>query len=254
VSFAWLEDDDVLQANSAIGSTNDDLGAPVTDTNYRLRFLLDNTGDKDEEDGYILRYSINAGVDWISVTTTSNYVRSVASGQALSDGDATAQRLGSGSFDEGDYDENGAITSYIFAQGQESEHEFCIQFRSADISTETILLHIEFDNTTVIDGYTNTPSTTFTAEVPAPEVADNLAITDAATADAQRGIGVQDDATATDSATADVSDPQVSAQDDVTITDAATADVQRGIDAQDDLTVADSATTSVTRQVSAQDD
>ena len=49
-SFAWLQDDADLEANTAIGSTNDQLTSPTLDSNYRLRFLLQNTGDKDDEE------------------------------------------------------------------------------------------------------------------------------------------------------------------------------------------------------------
>ena len=167
-SFAWLEDDDVLEANTPIGSTNDNLaGDADLDTNYRLRFLLQNDGNKDETDGYKLRYSINAGVDYNDVTAGSSYVISTDSVQALADGDSTAQMIGVGTFDEGYYDESsGVIASYTLTQAQESEHEFCIQFVSGDAG-QTILLQVKFDNDNNLDGYTNTPSTTTAAAVPA---------------------------------------------------------------------------------------
>ena len=180
-SFAWRNDDGTEVTATWIGSTNDDLSSPSTDTNYRLRYLLQNTGDKDEADGFIIRYNVDAA-GWVTVTSTSSYVRSFASaydGSGFTDGDATAQRIGAGTHDEGDCDDDGTIASYTFAQAQESEHEFCIQFRSADIGNNTIELRIEYDDgITPLDLYINTPSTTFTAAVasstPIPDHATKL--------------------------------------------------------------------------------
>ena len=158
-SFAWLEDDGDLEANTAIGATNDDFANPIVDTNYRLRFLLQNTGAKDLADGFRFEYSVNGGI-WIAVTTASSFVRSFASASDPNpaDGDATAQLIGAGTHDEGYFDAAGTIASFTFAQTQESENEFCFQFRSADISGETIELRMAKDDGTALDSYTNTPS------------------------------------------------------------------------------------------------
>jgi hypothetical protein len=158
-SFAWLEDDGDLEANTAIGATNDDLANPVFDTNYRLRFLLKNTGSKDLADGFRFEYSVNGGT-WTPITTSSSFVRSFASvsDPNPADGDATAQRIGVGTFDEGYFDADGTIGSFTFAQTQESENEFCFQFRSVDISGETIELRMALDDGVELNAYTNTPS------------------------------------------------------------------------------------------------
>jgi len=160
-SFRW-RDDDAL-AGTWLEATNDPLSNPESylDTNIRLRFLLQNTGDKDETDGYRFAYTINGGTNWYPVTTTSNYVRSVSS-DYFADGDSTSQEIGSGTHDEGYFDEaSGAIAAFTFAQGQESENEFVFQFRSADISGHTIGLRMEYSGGGGLDSYTNEVSVTF---------------------------------------------------------------------------------------------
>lgn len=166
-SFAWRNDDGTEVTATWIDNTNDDLASPVTDTNYRLRFLLQNTGDKDAADGYLLRYNVDAA-GWVTVTTTSSYVRSFASaydGSGFSDGDPAYQRIGAGTYDVGECDDTGITGSFSTDQNDESEIEFCIQFRSADIGSNTVELQVWDDATVVLDLYTNTPSTTFTEAI-----------------------------------------------------------------------------------------
>ena len=88
-SFRW-RDDDAL-SGTWLESTNDDLSSPENwyDINIRLRFLLQNTGAKNQEDGYCLEYSIDGGSNWIAVTIISNYVRFVSSDYFV-DGDSTS--------------------------------------------------------------------------------------------------------------------------------------------------------------------
>lgn len=159
--WRWEYDDG--DGGSHIENAHTNLSSPSSwlDTNICWRALLYNSGDKVETDGYRLEYSINAGVDWVAVTTSSSYVRSASSGN-FTDGDSTSQELGAGTFDEGYWDDTGSIASYTLTNGQESEHEFCFQFRSADCSGQTVLVRIAFDDGADLDGYTySNPSLIF---------------------------------------------------------------------------------------------
>lgn len=162
-SFRWKLDVVGLNVDSDWAEAiNTQLGTVTTiayDVNFRLRFLLQNTGDKDESDGYNLQYQIDSG-GWVNVTGSSNYVRAFTTSQ-YTDGDATSQILGGGTHDEGDGDTDGTIASFTFALGEESENEFCFQFRSADFSgSEVLELRMSFDNGADLDAYTNTISMT----------------------------------------------------------------------------------------------
>jgi hypothetical protein len=161
-SFAWLQDDDDLELNTAIGSTNDQLTSPTLDSNYRLRFLLQNTGDKDDGDTFRLESNYESA-GWVAVTNATSYVKYVQSTQNPnpSDGDGTAQRIGGGTFDEGFYEDSGSdFTNFTFAQTQESELEACIQFVSADLNNDDVVeLRIAYNDGTPLDSYTNSVST-----------------------------------------------------------------------------------------------
>lgn len=161
-TFRWREDDGTEATASWIGDPNQDLSSPQTDYTYRLRFLLQNTGDKDGS-GFTprLEYRRNGGT-WTQVTTTSNFVRCQASAY-VTDGTACLQRLGSGTYDEGYFDSNGSITSFTFSQAQESEDEWCLQFRSADIGGGDVIELRVTNGGAALNSYTNTPSTTFPA-------------------------------------------------------------------------------------------
>ena len=158
--WQWFEDD---AGHNQVENAHTNLSSPDSylDTTIGLRILLDNTGSKDETDGYKIVYSINAGVDWYDITTSSSYVKAVAGAQH-NDGDSTSQELGSGTFDEGYWDEDGGVASYTLAQGQESENEHYIQFISGDCAGETVLIKVVFDGGADVDGYTySNPSSTF---------------------------------------------------------------------------------------------
>ena len=157
--WRWAQD---TAARNWIEDPHVDLSDPNSwlDTNICLRFLLDNTGAKDETDGYIIQYRVDAG-SWEGITTSSSYVKSVSSGN-FTDGDATSQELGAGTFDEGYWDDDGGVASYTLAQGQESENEHNFQFISADCSGHTIEVRVVFDGGAALDGYTySDPSCTF---------------------------------------------------------------------------------------------
>jgi len=246
-SFHWRNDNGSETEATWIDNANDNLASPLQDSNYRLRFLLQNTGDKDLADGYRLEYNVDAA-GWVIVTTTSSYVRSVGSindGWTLTDEDATTQQLGTGTFDEGYWDDTGTTTSFTFAQTQESELEFCFQFRSTDISGgETIEIRVALDDGTELDLYTNTPSTTF-LETPEPSVSESVTVSDTpAVAMADLLPSVSDSGTVADDPTVsvvDVGEPdrEVSELESITVADSPTARPTLAESVSDGITVTD---------------
>lgn len=166
-SFRWHKDTVSLNDNSAPGwaeAINTQLGTvtPIAyGVNFRPRFLLQNTGDKNESDGYNIQYQVDSG-GWVSVTGATNFVRAFTTSQ-YTDGDPTSQILGGGTHDEGYGDTDGTIGTFVFAFGEESENEFCIQFLSGAgnfTGGEVLELRVSFDNGADLDAYTNTISMT----------------------------------------------------------------------------------------------
>jgi hypothetical protein len=100
-SFAEVDDDGGANAGT-LGTTNANW-TQLTDTVFRIRFLVDTTG-KAETDGYHLYQNYN-GTGYQRVTTSSTEVQSVASGFGTppADGTATTQRIGSGTFTAGEW-------------------------------------------------------------------------------------------------------------------------------------------------------
>lgn len=170
-SFRWRYDNGSESAAGWVDSTNVNPASSNFDydTNYRLRYLLQNTGTKDLSDGFNFEYQIGA-LGWNPITTTSNYVRAVTSGN-VTDGDSTTQQIGAGTHDEGYIDTGGTIASFTLVQGQESENEIVFQFRSADFTGgETVAIQMVFDNGQGLDSYTNTATLTNMAAPPTPRV------------------------------------------------------------------------------------
>ncbi len=158
-SFRWREDDGSESGATWIHAANVNLSSPQLDYTYRLRYLLQNTGDKDGTMTPRLEYQYNGG-SWTQVTTSSNYVRSIASSY-VSDGTACTQQIGSGTHDEGYFDSNGSITGFTFAQQQESENEWCFRFRSADIGGGANVKLRVTNNGAALNLYSNTTSIDF---------------------------------------------------------------------------------------------
>lgn len=161
-SFRWRDDDGSETGATWLAVANAALPNPAADTTYRLRVLVQNTGDKADTPTLNLYYSYNSGT-YTQVTTTSSYVRMTASG-TVSDTTATTQQLGSGSWVAGEFDSNGSVSSTSLTNGYETEMEFCFQFRSADLSSgDTIDLQV-YNSSSALNNYTNTPSVSFTGE------------------------------------------------------------------------------------------
>ncbi len=151
----------------------------LVDAKFRVRFLLTNTGNKDLVDGYRLYYSHNSGT-YTRVTTTSNVIQSTVSANTswtLTDGDDTTQLLGSGTFDTGDWDNNGETDSFTLVQAHETELEWCLTIDSGTVGNgDSIELRVYLDDDSVLDNYlTNKTPNITVSEVSVVNFAATLA-------------------------------------------------------------------------------
>ena len=106
----------------------------VPDVNFRVRFLVQETGNVSGTDSFQLQYSHNGGT-YTDVNASSSVVRSSASPNVADGLDLTEQMAGDQSFitDNNGFDEvNGLAGSTVFTGNDDAEYEYCIQIRSAD--------------------------------------------------------------------------------------------------------------------------
>ena len=164
-SFRGRNDDGNETTATWIASTNLNW-SQVMDTNFRVRFVVQETGDGAQADKtFQLEYNLNGG-GWNDVTGASSVVRATASPN-VADAADTTQQVGSGTFvtPNAGFDEvNGLAggTSLDFSGSDEVEVEYSVQIRSADVSdSDTIQLRVKG-----LDSYTNTPSITATSSTP----------------------------------------------------------------------------------------
>jgi hypothetical protein len=138
----------------------------VMDQNFRVRFVVQETGESAAADkSFQLEYNHNGG-GWNDVSGASSVVRATASPN-VADGADTTQQVGSGTFvsPNAGFDEvNGLAggTSLDFSGSDEVEVEYSVQIRSADVSdTDTIQLRVKS-----LDSYTKTPTITAASSTP----------------------------------------------------------------------------------------
>lgn len=154
-SFRVRHDDGTeTTANWLTGAVNIDVKARAGWT-FRARILLQETGGKSTTFQPELRSSYN-GAAYALITTSSTYIKNVASG-TVSDATATTQQLGAGDFDGGEFDSNGTYASETFTKSDEREYEACLQIVPADVTPgDTIALRMYHSGGTGLNTYTNT--------------------------------------------------------------------------------------------------
>jgi hypothetical protein len=129
---------------------------------FRVRHLIRSENGATSTDWQAF-YSHNGGA-WTPVTGTSSPVRAVAT-DFLTDGAATTQQLGSGSFVAGTVDEGGGFfgTTSLGAN-QETELEGAYQVLAAGAAVgDTVRVRLHRGNWAAFDAYTTTPTITVAA-------------------------------------------------------------------------------------------
>lgn len=156
--------DDDVSLNSATwnggGGLNTDWSQDA-DTNFRVRFEVNETGGGSATNNYEVWFQLNAG-SWtkISGTTACQWTTTTQ----YADLDVTTQVLGSATFLSGDgFDGSNGPTRNIAHGGNDStELEICLTIDSAQVvNTDTIKLRV-YESGSVIDAWTQEPTITVT--------------------------------------------------------------------------------------------
>jgi hypothetical protein len=149
-------------ASPTWGAAQDSNYYPGLETNFRLRFSVNNTAST-AGGPYTLYLSKNGGA-YVAITTSST--NGVQSANASSDADgaaiATANfRLGAGSgtASAGVYDETGSATKSLSASTY-TEFEFGLIIKTANVNPTDTLDFRVYNNTTAFGTYTQTPRIT----------------------------------------------------------------------------------------------
>ncbi len=119
----------------------------VTSSLFRIRFAVAETNDVSSARTYALESNKNSG-GWQDITTSSTNIKSEPSSQ-YSDGDPTqTQRIGSGTFTDGEGVEQSGSTNSITTQNNETEIEFLLRLDPRDITNlDTIEVRVKGLNT-----------------------------------------------------------------------------------------------------------
>lgn len=130
------------------------------DENFRARFMLQETAGGNPNNNFHLQYNL-AAAGWNNVTGASSVVRSFASANVADAAATTEQMAGPGTFEAGQFDEVDGAVSTTFSASRETEHEWCLQIISGDVTNgQTLQLRVIYEAGGVLDTYTNTPTIT----------------------------------------------------------------------------------------------
>jgi len=169
-------DDDVALNSAAFTRALNTNWTQLTDTAFRVRFLIQETGTATGPDRkFTLYYTYNGGAN----TPIEDGPELVAAESLqYSDGAATNQVLGGGTYISGESlggVEAGFLTGNIdVEQGNEFEIEFCLVINGSVVAEGgTLVLQVRAENGTVLASYTNTPTITITLP-PQPDVSGYL--------------------------------------------------------------------------------
>lgn len=159
VSFRVRHDDGSESAATWQVPANANIKIAAGRSPFRVRFLLEETGGKTGDIQPEWRYSYNGG-SYTLITAASSYIQLVASG-TVSDGTATTQQLGAGTFNGGEFDSNGTMANESFTKSEQREYEGCFKIIPTDVKpTDTIAIRMYFSGGTQFTSYTNTPTLT----------------------------------------------------------------------------------------------
>jgi hypothetical protein len=152
-AFRFYEDG-TETGSTAIDAQDTDITRDVTsDSNLQLRVRLQETQGAAgaSTDDYQLQYSKNGGSQ-TNITTSSSSVKGFNSG-SLTDGNATTNRLGSGSgsFVAGEISEDGLVDDHTLTASNYTEHLYSLTAVAADLANNDTLDFRVLRNGAVLD-------------------------------------------------------------------------------------------------------
>jgi hypothetical protein len=161
----WFGDDDGTDEtdNTFLGAKNSNQTL-LTDTNYRYRTSVSNTGTK-QAGGLMLQLEYNhKGGGWNAVDGASNVVRMAASTKLVEGNDCTERLAGAEVFDgtNAGQEDNDGITgaNNLGDTPNEQEADFCFTIISGDVDdADTIVLRVS-DAGAPLDNYNQVPTIT----------------------------------------------------------------------------------------------
>lgn len=163
LAFRWRKDDgdETTATWWAANNVNPASGDIALDTNFRIRFEIEETATASPAGGLTPRLEYNRnGAGWSAVSNASSVVRTSGSPH-VADGVATTNLItvSSRTFQAGLFDDvDGSMSAISELSNEHTEVEWCVQFRSADIvGGDTIQLRVS-DSGTPLNTYTQTPS------------------------------------------------------------------------------------------------
>lgn len=160
--FRFYNDDGSQSAATAAGDQNASIGITDTggNTTFHLRVGVEETGGTSSTNSpWQLQFRRNGG-SWSDVTSSSAFVKAVASTH-LTDGDSTTSRLtgAGGTFIGGKVAETGSTANHALVANFHTEHLFSIQTVDADLASgDTLEFQVLHNGTALAGGYTATPS------------------------------------------------------------------------------------------------
>lgn len=134
------------------------------DTDFRYRVVVAETAGatNPETVNLLLYYSHNSGA--YTLITASTLIQ-FATFTGSSDGDATTQQLGSGSFVAGELDSNGSVAN-LDIQATETEMEYCLTIDSAQVANDDTIDLRAYTSGVPLDVYGNTGRITVVEAAP----------------------------------------------------------------------------------------
>jgi hypothetical protein len=156
--FRGRNDDGSQTAATFIAAANTNW-TQLSGVAFRVRFRVAATVASFTS-GYTAYYSRNAGA--FTIVSGSSSVVKATSSAFVTDGTATTQQIGTGTFVAGSVDTvDGAFASVTIAGSSNSEFEGCYQIVTADVAAgDTIAIKLEQTGGTLLATYTNIPSIT----------------------------------------------------------------------------------------------
>jgi hypothetical protein len=175
-TFRFREDDGSLTEATWLGAGNgsDISRGTGTANKFRIRFVVEETNGGNANEPWLL-YASYEGGSYFQITTSSNYIRLVASSY-VSDGVniPTAELGWSGTYNSDTFDSDGTKANNAL-QSEYGEPEYCLYIVDADVANDdTIDLRVYEAVGVPIDGYADTPRVTVVKGGVDPCTADSL--------------------------------------------------------------------------------
>jgi hypothetical protein len=147
-----------------IAATNTNWSQDV-DTSFRVRVMVAETAGASNAatPSLVIEYSLNGGA--YALVTGATPIQ-FAAFIGATDGDATTQQIGAGSFVAGELDSNGTVAANAGLVNQETEMEYCLFIDSAQVSDGDTIALRAYDAGSALNGYTNTPVITVVETAP----------------------------------------------------------------------------------------